>query len=732
MGFWTTTTDLPVSRKYTGATMHNGLLYVFGGDSGGGWQTNAHKYDPSTNAWTALTALPAALDTPHAHSDGTYIWLTSRTGATYRYDPVANSYLSRSTDITGSPADYGSLLDSTGRLVTIFKYGLNTVIHRYDPTANSWTTVGYTTGATTFAGHGNGLLGSDGRAYLNVPVTPGNLTSAWEMYAINLATLAAVKIRYPNQTSPTRDWPDSAATPYNVLLAADSAAKPLAVWHANNVGTYWGTDRYNISPDTWSTSVVTDVNTQIAGLATHEPGPGCSVAWASTGEFYLVTYDGAGGNANAKVMRWAVNTPPSAATLTSLTGGVVIDRAAVNRASHTFSDIDVGDSQSKFDLRYRLVGSPTWTTITQTTTNLYYDFPANSLAAGNYERQVLVYDSTGTPATAWSASGFFTAADAPGQPTITAPLNGSTVGVSAMNVTWSAPAQTDYQVQILDAALAVVYDSGTVTSAFLRQHAVTFPVNGVTRTVQVRVKNNGLWSTWAQSVVTVSYTPPATPTIVVAALDEAVIGMTHVLQVTITQPAPTGTQPVVNGHEVWVREVGDTSSGTRLAASQGIGIPFVWREPAKRSYEVRVNALGVNNVNAWSVWVAAPALTIKGVLVHDPRSAAGTIKSFRMNDTGAKDAYAVDASLITTDGREAPIVEFSEHSTRQVDVATLHSKAGEAAALRALVARRSILCYRDAKGRKVFGLIAEAPSEDTFYGETTSLSITEVAYVEAV
>lgn len=206
-----------------------------------------------------------------------------------------------------------------------------------------------------------------------------------------------------------------------------------------------------------------------------------------------------------------INAAPNAPALTSLTGGVSVDRATVNRASWTFSDADAGDTQSQFTLDYK-IGGVAQTPITQTTPNNFYDFPAGSLAAGAIEWGVTVKDN-GSPALSSprSASGFFTAANMPTGPTITAPTNGATVE-RYTTLTWSVPDQDEYQVKRTSVdGVTEYYNSGELAQPAARSLALDFSVNSRSEKVWLRIKEDGLWTGWVSIIVNVSFSPPPVP-----------------------------------------------------------------------------------------------------------------------------------------------------------------------------------------------------------------------------
>jgi hypothetical protein len=232
------------------------------------------------------------------------------------------------------------------------------------------------------------------------------------------------------------------------------------------------------------------------------------------------------------------NSAPTAATLLSPVGGTSVDRTAVD-LRWDFNDPDAGDYQSKADIRYRIVGAGSWTTVSNAaTTNENYLIPS-SLTAGDYEWQVFTYDATGTSGV-WSASGFFTAANVPSPPTITSHAVDATIPTSNDSLVWSGAGSSTQARRVADDGAgnpntAVVYeDSGIVTPGTL-DWPFSFPVNNRTEHLQVRRMVSGLWSSYASVRVLVSYTPPATPSLEVTVYE--VDGRDAALLVTITNPS---------------------------------------------------------------------------------------------------------------------------------------------------------------------------------------------------
>jgi hypothetical protein len=297
-----------------------------------------------------------------------------------------------------------------------------------------------------------------------------------------------------------------------------------------------------------------------------------------------------------------VNTAPNAPILTAPADGATIDRNILQRFDWDFSDPDVGDSQSAYNLRYRLVGATTWTaTGWIASTNTFHDFAAGTFALGDYEWQAATKDAQGV-AGPYSASFFFTAGDPPATPTITDPVSGGTVGSDPYTVQWSTPDQDAFHVRtVADNAgspdtTTVYQDTGEVVSATARARSMPFPVNNRYEHIQVRIKHGGLWSSWASIRVLISYTPPPPPSRTLTVDDAA-----GTISVAITNPTPVAGEPAVTHNDVYVTDPG--KSEERRATGVLPNGTWVYRTPASGvDYEplIRVVAIGDNGTTSSS------------------------------------------------------------------------------------------------------------------------------------
>lgn len=430
------------------------------------------------------------------------------------------------------------------------------------------------------------------------------------------------------------------------------------------------------------------------------------------------------------------NLAPTPATPLSPISNSPIDRTITQRFSWTFNDPDAGDAKSKHDFRYRLVGAGAWTTIlNQVNVNNYHDLAGGTLAAGDYEWQVLTYDNGGLPASGWSASAFFKAVDPPAAVVITAPVSGSTVPAANSLVAWNAPDQTDFQVQrVADAAgvinpAVIYYDSGEVNNAAARNHALTFETNNRWEWIRVRRKYAGVWSPWAQVRVNISYTPPAIPGVNVDT--ESANGRIRVI---IDNPVPGGTEPAVTANWIFRRVQGqDDLAWQRLSttvANDGTFDDYTAADGLL--YEYLVRAVGANGTYRDAGVAYDVPLALRGSWLHAVSDPAGTIYRFRYNGAGGVENWTPELTLTQYAGRVNEVAEYGEHETFTASAAVQLDGQDEVDVAREFARLKTILCYRDGSGRRLFGVIPAQSIGSTGYGGTTSLDITQIDFSEVV
>jgi len=237
----------------------------------------------------------------------------------------------------------------------------------------------------------------------------------------------------------------------------------------------------------------------------------------------------------------AENVAPNQPLLTTLVNGESIDRAATNRAAHVFSDPDMGDSQSAFKPRHRIVGAAAWTTLPVVELPVpYYEYEPLSLALGDYERQVRTADAQGVFGP-WSASGFFTVADLPPGITFVSPVNGETIGASQVTVSVSySEGSVEYRAVADNSGapneLVVLHAGGSTTERFFTLSGL---VNSTPIHIQARNIVNALAGPWSSIRTPVAFTPPS------PALG-SVVAAGYALQLTMVRPARAQGEPATS------------------------------------------------------------------------------------------------------------------------------------------------------------------------------------------
>lgn len=297
------------------------------------------------------------------------------------------------------------------------------------------------------------------------------------------------------------------------------------------------------------------------------------------------------------------NRAPAAPTLLAPVGNVALDRAVTQRFSIRVNDPDEGDAMSVLNLRYRTVGSSTWTTLTQQSPNPFLDLPPNTLATASYEWQAQTLDAEGF-VSPWSGSEFFSAANLPPAPVFTSPTNNAIVTEpTGASVAWSAPQQDAFQLRVVGDSNgapntgAVYSDTGALEQPSTRTWVVNRPVNGRVEHTQVRVRVAGLWSLWGSVRNTVQYVPPAKATVSLA------IDARGFVLVAFSHPTPIAPQPAVAYSHVWRRETGSTLA-RRVGRDLPAGVFTDARVAHRTPYEYEVEAIGVNGSSSFSGWTA--------------------------------------------------------------------------------------------------------------------------------
>lgn len=397
-----------------------------------------------------------------------------------------------------------------------------------------------------------------------------------------------------------------------------------------------------------------------------------------------------------------------------------------------FSDPDPGDTPSAYQLQiYDIIAA---TTVVDTgkaaSTGETCVLPANTLTNGKqYQFRVTTWDSTGLQGP-WSSYSTFNVAAAP-TAIFTSPLSGATITSSSLTATWSysdpgSYAQQSYREQLYDSAgTTLLWDSNTVTSANTAQTIGYTLADSTTYTLKITVTNSqGISSSVVSETFSTSFTAPTTPTIAVSA-------QTSYVSIGITNPAPSGSQPITAYNDVHRRETG-TTSWTRIATDITLNSQYSdYAIMHGQSYDYKCTSVG-NNATSVDSATQSASVTLTDIWLHDPADPPNTIAKFTRREYDRTDQWTYKQTLMHFEGREFPVADMADLIDRSIQV-TIDCPRGstDRATLEALAARRTTLLYRDAFGRKMYGVISILPETEQFYGDQVKLQMDAVDYTES-
>lgn len=400
----------------------------------------------------------------------------------------------------------------------------------------------------------------------------------------------------------------------------------------------------------------------------------------------------------------------------------------------TFSDPDPVGMQSAYQLViYRVSdGEIVYDSGKVASTTSSHTLPAGTLVNNTqYQWQVRTWDQHDAVSPYSSLATFWCSA----QPsvTITYPASdGDVVVTSSMTVEWlisdpESEGQSAYQVTLTDENDVVIWDSGKVANANARSLTIDGLQNNTSYKVKVTVWDaKDVASTESVRLFNVQYTPPPIPSLTTAAEPD-----NGRIKITITNPTPQGTEPNVTNNDLYRRKQGETT-WTRIAmAIPENGTYYDYTAASGVVYEYKVRANGDNTAISESSPVVG-SIALNGVWLHDVADPEGTIWNFQY-DGGRDSEWRAEAEFMQFAGRAKPVVEFGEQEEGRVKVTLqLLRNTQDLDKLQTLVRRKGTICYRDGRGRKVYGVITSLPVKDEPYGYSVEIEVNETAYNEGV
>lgn len=349
------------------------------------------------------------------------------------------------------------------------------------------------------------------------------------------------------------------------------------------------------------------------------------------------------------------NTPPTAPTWVTPSGAYSVDASLA--LALTNNDPDPGDTISSYALqrdiggtvRYLRASDSTWQVAEQKNTGSGLTTQSILLAAGWGLDGDATHQYTAKTWDAADAEGEYGPAlliipSAANDPTIDTPADGGTVATTAVTPTWTVAQQSEYLLELLDAAgTSVLWSSGWTASVGARSATVGYLLdNGTSYKVRLTTKNyEGLASTAVVVSFTTSFTEPATPIV-----DADGTTNPRRVRISIVNPTPSGAQPDLDENRVWRRPYGDTTTGIRRKV--GVADSGTWDEwyvGSGQLWEFRVEAVGVNGASAFSEWVPATAEVL--VWLDGGEFGDGAFSTFSAGTFGTTADETYDAGAFT-------------------------------------------------------------------------------------
>lgn len=475
---------------------------------------------------------------------------------------------------------------------------------------------------------GDGWTGSPGSTLIRSGLSARDtLPGLWDgtrflMVVPDPTTTTQVLLYERNQANSSTTTRQSPAHTTGVVrqatMAYDTSTKNVRIYAVGTSTAVLYSIDYVRLTDTWGTWTAVSGSPAVIGANVDNFGVKASTYGdASYGPYYATGTTPFTLNYTAQSQSYSPTTP----TWDAPTNGTAQDVASSLLLDWRFSDPDPGDTQSKYalsrqvaagTLEYWRTSDSTWqlteqqntsstTSVTLTATQWSLDGLANGATDTSHTYKVKVWDVANNPSSYSAANTIIPSTVV--NPAITAPTAAQVLTTDHVTLTWTATEQTKYRILLTNTTPGTgqVYDSGWVTDSATRSVVVPYTLSNATGwTVSLQTANNeGLASTAQTRNFTVSFTAPATPTLVATPVPAS-----GWIAVAITNPAPGGGQPAVASNELWRRVTGTTTTvrvGLNVANN---GTVNDWRAVSGVPYDYQVIVTGVNGTSASSAWTA--------------------------------------------------------------------------------------------------------------------------------
>jgi WD40 repeat protein len=274
-----------------------------------------------------------------------------------------------------------------------------------------------------------------------------------------------------------------------------------------------------------------------------------------------------------------VNAAPFAPTWVAPADNSYQNRDASLLLDWDFTDGDAGDSMSAYalsksvdgaTLEYWNASTSAWVAaeVKNPTANTFTTLGSGWATAGeSIEYKAKTWDAA--DAAGPYGSGLTVNAATATVPVLDAPATSALLAGSSAVIGWTVAAQAAYQVRVLSSADAELFSTGKVTGA-VTEITLGYVFSDGATGLKVELTT---WNAFdvpgidTNTGISVTFDPPAVPVLTVTA------NAAGYLSVVIADPTPTGSQPTVDTHDVFVRvAAGGRQVGERTVGGDGIRI----------------------------------------------------------------------------------------------------------------------------------------------------------------
>jgi len=404
--------------------------------------------------------------------------------------------------------------------------------------------------------------------------------------------------------------------------------------------------------------------------------------------------------------------------------------------SWAFSDANPKDRQSAFQLVIRR--ADTLATVVDTgkvtSTQTAYSLAASTLSnSQSYQWQVRTYDTEDNVSlySDWQAFSTVTT----GIVVITEPDADNKLGLDSprLTINWTytitAPlTQAKYRIRVIRTDTnVVIFNSDFITSSDARSFEVQGLLSDVEQAIEIIVQDSsGALSNTFTRLVTPSFSSPNAPGFLATPGDGGII-------VTVANPIPTGSLPPAARNDIYRAE-----SGTNNFIKVGEVAPnsqFIdYTVAASTKYDYRVAAVAQGETFSTDV-IENVSVEFFGMYIHIPNYPE-TLRHFLFGGTGNSDQVASTANEMKFVGRTYPVWEFGESLSESVEVDLLipseddNSHMTLVEYVRNIVRTKAVYCYRDSRGRKMFGVVTGSSQKNAPGAMSISLSVRRSDYTE--